>query len=67
MQGFFPRKLPGMVRWSEEWVRRVIKDYNVRGRGALLPQRAGGRPRIFTPPLLHAMADSALSSPRYHG
>jgi hypothetical protein len=28
MQGFSPPKFARLVLWSEEWVRRVIKDYN---------------------------------------
>jgi transposase len=67
MQGFSPPKIASMVWWSEEWVRRVIKDYNRMGRNALFPQRAGGRPPTFTPPLRRAMVDIALSSPRDHG
>lgn len=67
MQGFSPPKIASMVWWSEEWVRRVIKDFNRIGRDALFPQRSGGRPPTFTPPLRRAMVDIALSSPRDHG
>jgi transposase len=67
MQGFSPPKIAGMVFWSEEWVRRVIKDFNRMGRDALFPERADGRLPKFTPPLRRAMVDIALSSPRDHG
>src|SRR5712664_32700 len=67
MQGFSPPKIARMVFWSEEWVRRVIKDFNRMGRDALIPERVGGRPPKFTPPLRRAMVDLALSSPRHHG
>lgn len=56
-----------MVFWSEGWVRRVIKDFNRMGRDALFPNRAGGRPPKFTPPLRRVMVDLALSNPRDHG
>jgi transposase len=67
MQGFSPPKIASMVWCSEEWVRRVIKDFNRMGRHALFPQRAGGRPPTFMPPLRGAMVEIALSSPRDHG
>lgn len=67
MQGFSPPKIATMVFWSEEWVRRVIKDFNRMGRNALIPERSGGRPPKFTAPLRRAMVDVALASPRDHG
>lgn len=67
MQGFSPPKIARMVFWSEEWVRRVIKDFNRMGRDALIPERSGGRPPTFTPPLRRAMVDVALSNPKDHG
>ena len=67
MQGFSPPKIAAMVFWSEQWVRRVIKDFNRMGRDALFPERAGGRPPKFTPPLRRAMVDLALSNPKEHG
>jgi transposase len=67
MQGFSPPKIAAMVFWSEAWVRRVIKDFNHLGRDALFPERSGGRPPKFTPPLRRAMVDVALSTPKDHG
>jgi transposase len=67
MQGFSPPKIASMVFWSEEWVRRVIKDFNRVGRDALFPERSGGRPPTFTAPIRQALVDVALSSPRDHG
>lgn len=67
MQGFSPPKIARMVYWSPAWVRRVIKDFNRMGRDALFPERAGGRPPTFTPPLRRAMVNLALSSPKDHG
>lgn len=66
-QGFSPPKIAKMVWWSEDWVRRVIKDFNRAGRDALFPQRVGGRPPTFTPELRRAMVDVALSNPRDRG
>lgn len=66
-QGFSPPKIARMVFWSEEWVRRVIKDFNRMGRDALYPDRAGGRPPLFTPPIRQALVDVALSRPSDHG
>ncbi|MFZ0830946.1 MAG: IS630 family transposase [Thermoplasmata archaeon] len=66
-QGFSPPKIARMVFWSEEWVRRVIKDFNRMGRDALYPNRAGGRPPTFTPPIRQALVDVALSRPKDHG
>lgn len=66
-QGFSPPKIAKMVWWSEDWVRRVIKDFNRVGRDALFPQRVGGRPPTFTPELRRAMVDVALSNPRDRG
>ncbi len=36
-QGFSPPKIAGMVLWSEDWVRRAIKEYYRIGRDALYP------------------------------
>jgi transposase len=66
-QGFSPPKIAAMVFWSEAWVRRVIKDFNRMGRDALYPNRAGGRPPKFTPPIRRALVDVALSRPKDHG
>jgi transposase len=66
-QGFSPPKIASMVLWSEQWVRRVIKDFNRMGRDALFPNRAGGRPPKFTKPIRQALVDVALSRPRDHG
>jgi transposase len=66
-QGFSPPKIARMVFWSEEWVRRVIKDFNRMGRDALFPNRAGGRPPTFTPSIRQALVDVALSRPKDHG
>lgn len=41
-QGFSPPKIAAMLFWSEEWVRRVIKDFNRKGKDAL--SNLGGRP-----------------------
>ncbi|MGA8542700.1 MAG: IS630 family transposase [Thermoplasmata archaeon] len=66
-QGFSPPKIARMVFWSEEWVRRVIKDFNRMGKDALFPTRAGGRPPTFTPTVRQALVDLALSPPKEHG
>jgi len=66
-QGFSPPKIAAMVFWSEEWVRRVIKDFNRMGKDALYPNRAGGRPPTFTPPIRQKLVDVALSRPKDHG
>lgn len=66
-QGFSPPKIARMVWWSEAWVRRIIKDWNRLGRGALFPDRAGGREPTFTKPVRRALVDLALSRPRDHG
>ncbi|MHB8352307.1 MAG: hypothetical protein ACYDFT_06460 [Thermoplasmata archaeon] len=34
-QGLSPPKIAGLVLWTENWVRGVIKDYNRVGRIAL--------------------------------
>ena len=47
-QGFRPPKIAQMVWWSEDWVRRIIKDYNRLGRDALYPKKAPGAPLTFT-------------------
>lgn len=41
-QGFSPPKIASMIFWSEEWARRVIKDYNRMGRDALYPKKSPG-------------------------
>lgn len=43
--GFSPPKIAGRVLWSEDRVRRVIKDYNWVGRDALYPKKARGPSR----------------------
>ncbi len=66
-QGFSPPKIARMVRWSPEWVRRVIRDYNRLGTRALYPRWAGGRPPTFTRAVRQQLVDLALSSPKHHG
>jgi len=66
-QGFSPPKIARMVWWSEDWVRRIIKDFNRMGRDALYPKKAPGAPPTFTEEHRQAIVDLALSSPRDHG
>jgi len=66
-QGFSPPKIARMVWWSEDWVRRIIKDFNRMGRDALYPRKAPGAPATFTREHRQALVDLALSSPRDHG
>jgi hypothetical protein len=66
-QGFSPPKIAKMIWWSEDWVRRIIQDFNRVGRDAIFPPRMGGRPPTFTPELRQAMVDRAPSSPKDHG
>jgi transposase len=66
-QGFSPLKIARIVWGSEEWVCRVIKDFNRVGRYALLLQRVDGRPPTFTPELPRAIVDVALSNPTDRG
>jgi len=66
-QGFSPPKIAQMVWWSEDWVRRIIKDFNRMGRDALYPRKAPGAPPTFTREHRQAIVDLALSSPRDHG
>lgn len=40
LQGFSPPTIAGMVLWSEDWVRRVINDYNRIGRAPSTRRRA---------------------------
>ena len=65
-QGFSPPKIARMVWWSEDWVRRIIKDFNRMGRDALYPKKAPGAPATFTEEHRQALVDLALSSPRDH-
>ena len=66
-QGFSPPKIARMGWWSEDWVRRIIKDFNRMGRDALYPKKAPGAPATFTEEHRQALVDLALSSPRGHG
>jgi transposase len=66
-QGFSPPKISGLVLWSEEWVRRVITDYNRVGRDALYPKKSPGPERKFTPEIRKAIVSFALSRPKDHG
>lgn len=66
-QVFSPPKIAAKECWSEEWVRRVIKDFNRVGRDARYPSRAGGRPPRFSPPTRQAPVEVALSRPKDHG
>lgn len=66
-QGFSPPKIVRMVWWSEDWVRRIIKDFNRMGRDALYPKKAPGAPATFTQERRQGLVDLALSSPRDHG
>ena len=66
-QGFSPPKIAGLVLWSEDWVRRVIKDYNRVGRDALYPKKSPGAEPKFTPQIRKAIVTFALSRPKDHG
>lgn len=66
-QGFSPPKIADMIWWSEDWVRRVIKDFNRLGRDALYPKKAPGAEPVFDKKLRQVFVDFALSSPRDHG
>lgn len=66
-QGFSPPKIAEMVWWSEDWVRRIIKDFNRMGKDALHPKKAPGAPPTFSEEQRQAIVDLALSSPRDHG
>jgi transposase len=66
-QGFSPPKIAEMIWWSEDWVRRIIKDFNQMGMDALHPKKAPGAPPMFSKEQRQAIVDLALSSPRDHG
>lgn len=63
-QGFSPPKIAGLVLWSQDWVRRVIQDYNRVGRDALYPKKSPGPEPKFTPTIRRAIVSFALSRPR---
>ena len=61
-----PPKIAAMLRWSEEWVRRVTQDSDRMCWNALYPNRAGGRPREFTKKVRKQLVDVALPRPKDH-
>ena len=66
-QGFSPPKIARLVLWSEDWVRRVIKDYNRIGRDALYPKKSPGPEPKFTLEIRKTIVTFALSRPKDHG
>lgn len=66
-QGLSSPKITGLVPWSEDWVRREIKDYNRIGRDALYPKKSPGPEPKFTPEIRKAILAFARSRPKGHG
>lgn len=62
-QGFSPPKIAQLVLWSEDGVRRVIKDHNRLGRDALYPKKSTGPEPKFTPEIRKTFVTFALSRP----
>ena len=66
-QGFTPPYIAEMIGYSPDWVRTLIREFNLHGFKMLEPKWGPGRPSRFTEEHRKALVDLALSHPKELG
>ena len=62
-QGFKVPAIAGMLHFSEQHVRHLVKEFNQRGLKALEPKDRSGRPPKFSEEQISLIAETALCPP----